>query len=812
MGTGNGPAQSHAGPASFPRRPPVPFPLPFNSISDVTAPPRFTKLRARGFRQAAYTSALAIAILLAWHTRVQAKLSTASEALVFIGSLLVFGALAAAVSALGDRLVAARERIELERLAAESAVHERGKASALVDTLLDAAPLGFAFVDQNLRYVRVNETLAAIAGLRREDMIGRTIREVVPTVADQVEPLYRHVIETGESIVGREVVGPRPSNPGKTGHWLANYYPVRNAQGDPIGVGAALLDVSERRRMESELLLSEERYRLVARAARDVIWDWDLITDRVITSAAMLEVFGHDPVDVERGTGWWMDHLHPDDRDRVWSEIQNLVSSDNAVWTSEYRLRRADGQWAYVTDRGWLLRDADQKATRMVGALSDVTAYREKMRHERFLAEVSEAIAGSLDHSVTLDTVARLVVEHLADRCSIDLVNVHGDLLFHSVVSRDPEMTRLARELREKEPASPHAAGGYPHVIRTGKSDIYEQVTDDVLRAIAETPERLEILRQLNLQSVMIVPLRARGRTIGALTIASHTPGRHFTQTDLAVAEELGRRAGLAADNAALFEAEYLARGEAEAANRAKADFLAVMSHELRTPLNAIGGYTQLLRMGLRGPVTEAQAEDLDRITRSQRTLLTLINDILSFARVEAGRVELTLVNVVVSELFSEVEELIAPQLRSRDIAYHVNTCPTDAVAHADRDKVRQILANLLANAIKFTPSGGVVEMGCATRDDHVVITVTDTGRGIPADKIGSIFEPFMQIDTARTREHDGVGLGLAISYEFAKAMGGDLTVESIYGEGSTFSVMLPRARVSGGSLSPDVREDTLAR
>jgi signal transduction histidine kinase len=211
--------------------------------------------------------------------------------------------------------------------------------------------------------------------------------------------------------------------------------------------------------------------------------------------------------------------------------------------------------------------------------------------------------------------------------------------------------------------------------------------------------------------------------------------------------------------------------------------------------------------MGLRGPVTDAQADDLDRITRGQRTLLTLINDILSFAKVEAGRIELALTDVRVADLFAEVEELIAPQVRARKVAYHVSTCPADAVARADPDKVRQILANLLANALKFTPSGGTVEMGCTTTAAHVVISVRDTGRGIPPDKISSIFEPFMQIDTARTREHDGVGLGLAISSEFAKAMGGDITAESQPGEGSTFLVTLPRVRVSGGSLLATMEE-----
>jgi signal transduction histidine kinase len=244
--------------------------------------------------------------------------------------------------------------------------------------------------------------------------------------------------------------------------------------------------------------------------------------------------------------------------------------------------------------------------------------------------------------------------------------------------------------------------------------------------------------------------------------------------------------------SAALEEAER-ARDAADRANRAKADFLTMMSHELRTPLNAIGGYAQLLSLGVRGPLTEEQLADISRIDRSQRHLLSLINDVLNFAKVDAGRVSFEFRDLPANDLLSGLVPLFEPHLGARQLGLSLVPCDRTLFVRADPERTRQILANLISNAVKFTPPGGDIVVMCEEGEWYVAFRVRDTGIGVPADNLEAIFEPFVQLHRSLAHPAEGTGLGLAISRDLARSMGGDLTVESVEGQGSTFTLTLPR-------------------
>jgi PAS domain S-box-containing protein len=297
----------------------------------------------------------------------------------------------------------------------------------------------------------------------------------------------------------------------------------------------------------------------------------------------------------------------------------------------------------------------------------------------------------------------------------------------------------------------------------------------------AELAARREAERRSEELALLTEQLQQQAMELEAQTEEAQSLAEELEQTN----EELQQEAA-AAD---------AARAAAEEANRAKTAFLAVMSHELRTPLNAIAGYAEVLRMGLRGPVTPEQNEDLNRISRSERALLSLINDILNYARLEAAQVQYASEPVPVRALIADLESLVSPQLSAKRLRFTLGECEQNLKVQADADKVRQILLNLLSNAIKFTPEDGAVDVGCRASNGHVHVDVRDTGTGIPAEKLHEIFEPFVQLDRSLTNIREGAGLGLAISRDLARGMGGDLTAESAVGSGSTFTLTLCRTQ-----------------
>ena len=422
-------------------------------------------------------------------------------------------------------------------------------------------------------------------------------------------------------------------------------------------------------------------------------------------------------------------------------------------------------------------------------------------RRALFLAEISRTLLDAPDGRESLTSVARLAMDELDAWCIVDVCDDEGAIERLAVIHPDKSLQPLATELEQHYPPMPDDALGAPRVVITQQPELVADVSEAMITAASRDERHHRVLQALGMGSYMVVPIKARDRLLGSITFVSAREGLKYTPRDLLFTEDLAGRAGMAMDYVRLCDEAVQARAEAvesaaraAVADRAKTDFLATMSHELRTPLNAIGGYAELLELGMRGPVSDQQREAIARIRRSQQHLLGIVNDILTFAKTETGRIPLTIESIDVDHAMSSVYFLVEPMLAASELRYSCKPCNNSIAVRADRDRLQQILVNLLSNAAKFSFPHSSVSVSTESREHLVAMLVADEGEGVAEEMQDAIFEPFVQASTGLTRTSDGNGLGLSISRELARLMGGDITVTSELGKGSTFTLTLPVA------------------
>jgi len=538
---------------------------------------------------------------------------------------------------------------------------------------------------------------------------------------------------------------------------------------DPRELVATVNALLRSREVEAAVRASEERFRSLVAATSEFVWTTPPGGEMAEEQPGWTRFTGQ-PWDEAWGWGW-LACVHPDERPRVRHAWEQSVST-RTLYEAEYRLRGRDGEYRHVAVSAIPVLDGAGEVREWVGAHTDVTDRRRTDAWQRLYADGGAALAASLDYEVNLPRVAALAVESLADGCVVDVIDDEGLHRVARAFSRATGDGPLARTMDAAFPVDEPGAGPW-EVSRTGRSEFLRESN-----GIASG--------QAGVRSYVSVPLMARGQVLGALTLAATDALPRYTGEDLARLEELGRRVALAVDNARLYAA-------AVHANAAKSEFLAVMSHELRTPLNAIIGYADLLDAGVAGELNAHQREQLRRIGAGSKHLLRLIEEVLLFSRLEAGREEVRSERVDLAALAHEACSLVEPLAREKGLRFVVELGTEPVWVVTDTGKVHQIILNLLSNAVKFTDAGRVA-LTLGVKDVAAELRVRDTGIGIAAENLERIWDAFSQVEQVPTRRVGGTGLGLSVTRNLARLLGGDVSVESQVGVGSTFTLRLPLA------------------
>ena len=649
-----------------------------------------------------------------------------------------------------EELQATAAQLEERTAQAERATRAAEAAERQLQSTFMHAPVGIAVLyGPEHTYTLANPIYTRLAGGR--PLVGRTIRDAFPDLAHQgIYELLDQVFRTGERFLASEIrLLLQASADAAPQERILDfvYEPIKEAGGRTTGIVVVATDVTAHVVARDQIANAERQIRRLADAIPTLAWtarpdgyiDW--------YNARWYEYTGTTAADME-GWGWQSVH-DPEILPAVLEQWTGAIRTGQP-FEMTFPIKGADGRFRQFLTRVVPITDAEKHIVRWFGTNTDVDSERraldaaEHARRDlnRVFMQAPAAIA-VVRGPLHVFEIANPLYEQLVGRTGIVGLTVRSAL-------GELEGQGIFELMDEVYSTGVAHVGNETHVV------------------FARGPGGEAVAGYFNFVFQPIV--NDEGYVDGIAIVATE------------VTQQVAAR----------MESERL-RTAAESANKAKAEFLASMSHELRTPLNAIGGYAELLEMGIRGDLTEEQRKDIGRIRSSQRYLLSLVNDVLNFARLEAGRVEFTLAPVGVAELFAEVEPLVAPQLTGRELSFTCTAGPPTLVVNTDREKARQILLNLLSNATKFTEPGGTVALAAEDGVTAVRMSVTDSGIGIPSERLNDIFEPFVQLDRTLSNPGEGTGLGLAISRDLARAMGGDLTVQSAVGQGSTFVLSLPR-------------------
>lgn len=532
---------------------------------------------------------------------------------------------------------------------------------------------------------------------------------------------------------------------------------------------------------DDALVESEERLRLATDAAHMGSWSWDIPSGAVVLSEKIREMHGLTAETRVETYGDYLQCIFPADRERFALAIARAIQ-DRSDLDVEYRVSLPEGGVRWVLGKGSVRFDGAGTALRVIGMGMEITERKRAEQATELLARSSELLGASLDFETVLHGLARACVPALADWCAVDRVDRDGSIARLIVTHADPAKAETARRLRDMVPSTERSAP-LVEVLRTGQSILQPDLTDAILELAATNDEHLRIMRELGFSSVMLVPLITHGNTLGVLTLVAGESGRRYDAADLALAENIARRASMAIDHARAYGDAQRTAQDLRRSNVAKDEFLGLVSHELRTPLTAILGNAQVLtRVGEDIEPEDRKQAHADVLSYAER-LQTIIENLLMLARMDPGTPVPTepvsiqrLAERVADEhggVAVDVEGGVPP-VRGRPVC------------------IEQILVNLVSNAKKYSAAGAPIDVSItATPEDEVIVRVLDRGAGIDEGEARRLFSPFYRSPRTATQA-PGAGIGLTLCKRLVELQGGRIWAKPREGGGAEFSFTLP--------------------
>ncbi len=630
---------------------------------------------------------------------------------------------------------------------------------------------GFYALDTTWHYLYVNKKGAELAQMSQKELQGKSAKKLFSDA---------HVLEFGKTL---ELV----KKDGKP-RIIEAYYPRHKKWYEAVifpikdCIGVISRDITERKQTE------DVRFQLAAivSSSDDAIISKDLKSIVISWNTAAEKMFGYTEKEM---IGKSIRTIIPKDLQKEEDLILAKLRKGQRIEHFQTVRINKNGQKINVSLTISPIKNFQGKVIGASKIARDITHLKRTEDNLKFLAEASKELATSLNYEKTLINIASLTIPHIADWCSVEMLNAEGSLNLVAIAHKDPNQVKWAKNLRKINPPNMQAQTGLPQVLRTGKTEIYPIIDNKMLEQSARNKKELNLLRKLHLTSAIITPIISQGKPIGGITFISTESTKQYTKSDVAMAEELAGRASLAIENARLYRDMQKELAERKKLEKQKDEFIGVASHELKTPVTSIKSFAQILRYKFQKNGFLHEAELLGKLDAQIDKLTALIGDLLDVTKIEAGKLIFNKDTFSFDVLLAEIIEEMQRTTQKHTIRIEGLTKQTIL---SDRERIGQVLINLISNAIKYSPYANEIIIHSLVENGSIKVCVQDFGVGISEDKQEKVFDRFFRVSGPGKETYPGLGLGLYISNEIVKRLHGRIWVQSVEGKGSTFCFTIP--------------------